>query len=166
MTKLKEYSKEICQLQRPSYFPPRLLSPRAQMPPNNVFYYHQAGQTTCPAPVNIFIMGIIYLKIMRPNCVHTKLSCSALYSEIFLYFIYQYVKYHISTIHILNKCVHKLVSIYLDQSLYQTFVGIWHERLLSIYLFSIPGLSLTVWKILLAWRNWMFIKSQQAIFYR
>ena len=23
-----------------------------------------------------FIMGIIYLKIMRPNCVHTKLSCS------------------------------------------------------------------------------------------
>ena len=100
--------------------------------------------------VNIFILGIIYPKIMCPNCVHTKLSCSALYSEIFLYFIYQYVKYHISTIHILNKCVHKLVSIYLDQSLYQTFVGIRHERLLSIYLFSIPGLSLTVWKILLA----------------
>ena len=26
--------------------------------------------------VNIFIMGIIYPKIMCPNCVHTKLSCS------------------------------------------------------------------------------------------
>ena len=26
--------------------------------------------------VNVFIMGITYPKIMCPNCVHTKLSCS------------------------------------------------------------------------------------------
>ena len=106
------------------------MSPRGQLHPNNQFYYHQAGQTTCPGPVNIFIMGNIYPKIMCPKCVHTKLPCSALYSEIFLHFIYQYVKYHISTIHILNKGVHKLVSIYLDQSFYQKFIGILHERLL------------------------------------
>ena len=28
--------------------------------------------------MNVFIMGIIYPKIMCPNCVHTKLSCSGL----------------------------------------------------------------------------------------
>ena len=28
--------------------------------------------------VNIFILGIIYPKIMCPNCVHTKLSCSGI----------------------------------------------------------------------------------------
>ena len=34
--------------------------------------------------VNIFIMGIIYPKIMCPNCVHTKLSCSGFLGKFFL----------------------------------------------------------------------------------